>query len=76
MTQEQFLEKFASQFEETDASTIKIDTKFREIEEWSSMMALVIIAMVDEELGVRLTGDDIRNSHTVNDLYKVVSSKN
>lgn len=75
MTQEQFLEQFAQQFEETDPSTIQLGTNFREIEEWSSMMALVVIAMVDSEYGIKLTGDDIRNSNTVEDLYKVVSSK-
>lgn len=76
MTQQDFLGKFAAQFEETDPSTITMDTKFRDIEEWSSMMALMIIAMADEEMGVKLTGDDIRNSNTVNDLYNIVSSKN
>ena len=75
MTQQEFLAKFAAQFEETDPSTITIDTKFREIDEWSSMMVLVIIAMVDEEMGITLTGDDVKNANTVNDLYKIVSAK-
>lgn len=75
MTQEQFLVKFAEQFEETNPATISLSTKFRDIEEWSSMMALVIIAMVDEEYNVKLTGDDIRGSQTVEELYKAVASK-
>jgi len=75
MTQQEFLAKFAAQFEETDPSTITIDTKFREIDEWSSMVVLVIIAMVDEEFSLKLTGDDIKKSTTVHDLYMIVSSK-
>ena len=75
MTQNEFLSKFAEQFEETDPSTILIDTNFRDIDEWNSMMALVIIAMVDEEYNVSLNGDNIRAAKTVNDLYEVVSSK-
>jgi acyl carrier protein len=75
MTPQEFLSKFAAQFEETDPSTIAMDTKFRAIDEWSSLMALVIIAMVDEEMGVKLTGDEIKNSQTVNDLYTIVSGK-
>jgi len=75
MTQGEFLEMFASQFEETDPSTIQLDSNFRELEEWSSMMALIIIAMVDEEYGVTLTGDDIRSSTTAEDIYKIVSAK-
>lgn len=74
MTQQEFLNKFVEQFEETDPSTITMDTNFREIDEWSSMMALMIIAMADEEFGVKLTGDNIRNSKTVSDLYHVVAA--
>ena len=47
MDLEKFIEDFASQFDDTDASEIKADTKFRELEEWSSLTALSIIAMVD-----------------------------
>jgi acyl carrier protein len=48
---------------------------FRNIEEWSSLIALMLIAMVDEKYNVVLTGDDIRNSNTIQDLYDKVSSK-
>ena len=75
MTQQEFLEKFAAQFEETDPATINIDTPFRNIDEWSSMMVLMIIAMVDEEMGVTLTGDEIKSANTVRDIYEVVVSK-
>jgi acyl carrier protein len=75
MTPQEFLAKFAAQFEETDPTTIFLDTKFRAIDEWSSLMALVVIAMVDEEMGVKLTGDEIKNSQTVNDLYTIVAGK-
>jgi acyl carrier protein len=70
-----FVEKFASLFDNTDASMIGADTNFRSLEEWDSMIALSLIALVDDEIGVRLTGDDIRSSNTVTDLYKIVSSK-
>ena len=67
-----FIEKFAEQFDDTDASEIKAETVFKELDEWSSLMALSIIAMVDEEYDVQLKGDDIRNSNTVEDLFKRV----
>ena len=70
-----FIENFASQFEDTDASAIKAETKFRELDEWSSLTALSIIAMVDEEYDVTLKGDDIRNAETIEDLFKTVQSK-
>ncbi|MDO5687267.1 MAG: acyl carrier protein [Neisseria sp.] len=72
---ENFLENFAAQFDETDASEIKQETVFKELEEWSSMLALSIIAMADEFYGVKLKGDDVRNANTVEDLYNLIMSR-
>ena len=70
-----FIENFAAQFDDTPADQIKADTKFRDLEEWSSLIALSIIAMVDEEYGVTLRGDDIKNSTTVKDIFDAVAAK-
>lgn len=72
---EEFVEHFAAQFEETEPSAFNIDTYFRSIDEWGSMVALSVIAMVDEVYGVKLTGDDIRGSQTLEDIYNIVKSK-
>jgi acyl carrier protein len=72
---EKFVQNFAAQFEETDPSTIKPETKLRSLEEWSSLMALSVIAMSDQEYKVKLTGDDIRAAITVEDLFNVVKSR-
>jgi len=71
----EFVQNFASQFEETEATEFKAETAFRDLDEWSSLTSLSIIAMVDEEYNVRLTGDDIRNSKTIEDIYNIVKSK-
>ena len=68
-----FIEKFAEQFEDTDASEFKADTEFKALDEWSSLMALCIIAMIDEEYNVSVKGDDIRNSETIEDLFNIVN---
>lgn len=70
-----FIENFAAQFDDTDASEIKAETVFKELDEWSSLIALSVIAMVDEEYDVTLKGEDIRTSNTVEDLFNVVKSK-
>lgn len=75
MELKEFIEKFAEQFDETDASEIQASTDFKELDEWSSLLALSIIAMVDDEYDVTLKGDDIRNSDTVEDLFNLVKSK-
>ncbi len=73
--QQDFLENFRNMFEDTDVSTISLDSNFRDLEEWNSMMALTLIAMADDEYGVKVTGDDIRTSTTVQDLYTKIGSK-
>ena len=70
-----FIKNFIDQFEDIDVSTISGNTKFRDLEEWSSLLALSIIAMVDEEYDVTLKGDDIINSTTIEDLYNIIRSK-
>lgn len=71
----EFIENFANQFDETDSAEITAATNFRELEEWSSLIALSIIAMVDEEYDVTLKGDDIKNANTVEDLFNAVKAK-
>lgn len=71
----EFIENFADQFDETDPAEITAATEFKELEEWSSLTALSIIAMVDEEYDVTLKGDDIRNANTVEDLFNLVKDK-
>ena len=51
-TLEKFVALFAEQFDETDPSTFKADTVFHELDEWSSLIGLSVIAMVDEEFDV------------------------
>lgn len=70
-----FIELFAELFDETDASVFTVETKFKELDEWSSLIALSIIAMVDEEYNTTIQGEDIRNANTIADLFNNVKSK-
>lgn len=71
----EFIENFASQFEETEMCEFNNNTKFKELNEWSSLLALSIIAMVDEEYNVRIKGEDIRNIFTIKELFELVKSR-
>jgi acyl carrier protein len=75
MEMNDFIALFAEQFDDTDASLFTADTKFKDLDEWSSLIALSVISMVDEEYDVTLKGDDIRNASTVGDLFDVVKNK-
>ena len=71
----EFIQNFADQFDDTETSVFTPETEFKELEEWSSLTALSVIAMIDEEYDVKIKGDDVRDSQTINDLYEIVKSR-
>lgn len=70
-----FVKLFAEQFDDTPAENFAPETRFRELEEWDSLTALSVIAMVDEEFEKQLTGAEIRSVATINQLFDLISSK-
>lgn len=70
-----FVKNFAEQFDETPASNFSPETNFKDLEEWGSLTALSIIAMVDDIYEKRITGADIRSCNTINDLFMLIESK-
>lgn len=75
MELKEFIEKFAEQFDETEESVFTPDVVFKELDEWSSLIALSVIAMVDEEYDIQLKSDDMTKAQTISDLFNIVSSK-
>lgn len=71
----EFIKQFAEQFDDTDPSEIKADTKFQELEDWSSLTAMGIIAFVRTAYGKAVTGLEIRSCSTVEELFRLVSNK-
>lgn len=71
----EFIEKFAEIFDDTDISELKADTNFRELDEWSSLSALGLLALADEEFGVDLDANDVRNARTIEDIFEAIKSK-
>ena len=72
---QEFIENFAAQFDDTDEALFTADTKFKELDEWSSLLALSIIAMVDDEYDVIIKGNDITGSETIQELFNIVVKK-
>ena len=75
MTLDEFVSAFAAEFDETPEEQFKADTEFKALDEWSSLTALSIIAMVDEQMDKTITGADIRASKTIEDLFNLANSK-
>ena len=75
METKEFIEHFAEQFDDTEMSEFTPQTVFHELDEYSSLIALSIIAMIDEEYGVTLDANDMSSSVTIEDLYNKVKAK-
>ena len=75
MELQEFINNFAEQFDDIDASTLDANTNFKDLEDWNSLVALSVIAMIDEEYDVTLKGNDITKANTIEDLYNTVQNK-
>lgn len=70
-----FIKNFAAQFEDTEEGVFTPNTKFRELDEWSSLLALSVMAMVDEEYDIQLKAEEMRQANTIQELFNLISSK-
>ena len=75
MNLEEFVNNFAEQFDDTDPGEIQADTAFHDLEEWSSLTGMSVIAMAKTIYGKSLTGSELRSCVTVEDLFNLLSSK-
>lgn len=70
-----FIESFANQFDDTDPSEIQAGTKFHDLEEWSSLVAMGVIALAKTQYGKTITGKEVRECVTVEDVFNLIASK-
>lgn len=70
----EFVKTFAAQFDDTDENEITAETVYTELDEWSSLTVLSIIAMVKTEYGKNINAEQIRSCDTVEDLYNLIET--
>lgn len=71
-----FILKLEGEFEDVKAGSLKPVTSFRDIKNWSSMHALIIIALLDTEYNVTVRGEELKTCITISDLFNLVLKKN
>ena len=54
---------------------LTVDTKFRELDEWDSLATLSTIAMVDDEYGIVISANELRQLETLGDIIRAIESK-
>ena len=74
MTKEQFLRALEGQME-IPAGSLRGDDVMRDLSVWDSMAAVLFIALADEKLGVAVSGDQIANSKTIDDLMSLLGDR-
>lgn len=75
MELKEFTTAFAEQFDDTDASEITASTVFHDLDEWSSLIGMSVIALAKTQYGKTITGKEIRECETVEDLFNLIASK-
>ena len=75
MEMKDFIQNLADQFDEIDVNELTPETNFRELQEWSSLVALSVLAMIDEEYDVPLKADEMRRTTLIQELFNLVQSK-
>lgn len=75
MDRNEFLANFAEQFEDTDPNEIQFETRFHELEEWGSIIGMMIIAMARTEYSKTISGAELKECDTVEDVYQLINSK-
>lgn len=71
----EFVANFAEQFDDTDASEITASCVFHDLEEWSSLTGMAVIALAKTQYGKTITAKEIRECETVEDLFNLISTK-
>ena len=74
MELKEFIANFASEFDETPVESFTPSTEFKTLDEWDSLTALSIIAMVGDVYNKEINGSNLRSCKTIEDLFTLVST--
>jgi len=72
---QEFIGKIENEFEDVDKGSLKPESQFRDSFEWTSVNALIFIAMVNTEYDVTITAEDLRDSKTIEDIFNIIKSR-
>lgn len=75
MELKEFVANFADQFDDTDPSEIQAETVFRDLEEWSSLVGMSVIALAKTAYGKSITGAELKTCQTVEDVFNLIHNK-
>lgn len=71
----EFIADFANQFDDTDPTEFKAETVFHDLDEWSSLVGMSLIAMAKTQYGKTITGAELKACITVEDVFNLIANK-
>lgn len=74
MRENEFLGFFASLFDNTGYE-LDMDTEFRYLDDWSSMIGLCFITDMKDKYGKIITPQEFKEADTIGDLYNIYIDK-
>lgn len=72
---QEFVANFANQFDDTELEMFNSETRFRDLEEWSSLIGLAVLNMIAKKYDIKITPAELRSVETIEALYNLVVSK-
>ena len=75
MNIQEFVVNFANQFDDTELEVFAPETRFRDLEEWSSLTGLAVMNMIAKKYEVKITPAELKSVETVDALYNLVAGK-
>lgn len=75
MNLNEFVANFAELFDDTDPSEIQSTTVFHDLNEWSSLTGMGVIALAKTQYGKTITGAELKACVSVEDVFNLIDSK-
>jgi acyl carrier protein len=73
MNKDQFIEKVKLIFDETPQDQITLQTNFKNLEEWNSLLILSLIVTLEENFSILISANDIEQSNSFEELFDKIS---
>jgi acyl carrier protein len=59
---------------ELDSNDVNLETKFRDLDEWDSLLGMSIIMVLEENYKIKISDDVFREFNTFSDIYLFLKS--
>ena len=70
----EFIKGFAEAIEVEDIEALTPETEFHDLDEWSSLSVMIVIAFIDENFDRQVPNTAIREADTIQDLYDLATA--